>query len=115
MVSSTPNREAFVFLRNTYTSSREVDKIDSSKWAVEPGVIHAYPGETVHWTVLDSSNRNIDLRDIQGVFDGPVTTSGNQASAKISAKAKLGHYYEYRFFWGNDEAQGGSAPGVIIE
>jgi hypothetical protein len=66
--------------------------------------------------VLDPKHRDIYLNDVDHVFEpGSFHQTGNSARATINANAELGRYYEYRFFWGNDEAQGGSAPGVIID
>jgi hypothetical protein len=108
------NRKADVIKRNTFAT--EDDRILSSKWAVVPGIVHALPGETVHWKVHDTGHRDIVLRDPNGVFEaGSFNQAGNDASALISRSAEQGRYYEYRFFWGSDEAQGGSAPGVIID
>jgi plastocyanin len=114
VTSSSQERRAVVVLRNTYTTDRSVDQVASSRWAVDPGLLHAYPGDTVRWTVDDLENRDSDIRDIDGVFDN-ITCRGKTCTATIKDTAVHGRRYEYRFFWGPDEAHGGSAPGVIID
>jgi hypothetical protein len=105
---------ADVIKRNSYAT--EDDRILATKWSVVPGLVHVRRGDTVHWKVYDADHRDIRLRDPNGVFEaGSFNQSGNNASARVSSSVQQGRYYEYRFFWGSDEAQGGSAPGVIID
>jgi|SRR3954469_18647030 plastocyanin len=114
ITGSSQERRAVVVLRNTYTSDRSVDQVASSKWAVDPGSLHARPGDTVRWTVDDVSSRDSAIRDVHGVFDD-IDCRGKVCTATVKSTAVPGRRYEYRFFWGPDEAEGGSAPGVIID
>jgi plastocyanin len=116
VINNLQQRKADVVRRHTFETSREKDVVASARWMIDPGVIHASPGDTVKWTVHDSNHRDVYLRDVDQVFEpGSFSQEGNTCRATISAKAERCHYYEYRFFWGSDEAHGGSAPGVIIE
>jgi plastocyanin len=117
VVSNSQNRKADVVQRHTYEATREANNVANSRWAVDPGLLHAGPGDTVKWTVHDSSQRQIQVHDISQELFLPdsLCQEGNTFRATINPNAESGKYYEYRFFYGNDEAHGGSAPGVIID
>jgi hypothetical protein len=113
MSNTTPDYQVYVVQRNSYPPNQ--NQPASSKWAVYPGLVVASPGKTLGWKVQDSKDLPITLKDIGNLFEaGSFAQSGKEATATIREGAAPG-YYEYRFFWGKDEAQGGSAPGVIIE
>jgi len=114
VVTNSQERPVAVVKRYTFPNTLNQDGA-TTNWVADPPRVSASRGDTVRWTVDDTSlNRQIEIRNVHGVFTN-ITCQGNVATATIKDDAVVGRHYVYRFFWGPDEAEGSSAPGVIIE
>ena len=81
------------------------------KWMVHPGVKELHPGDNVHWKAFGC--KTFELRLPEEIFEN-VTYDNRGGSATVRRDAPHG-FREYHAICDGREAEGGSAPGVIID
>lgn len=93
---------------------REHRIVDGPKrWVVIDPFPH-HRGHRVEWQIMDTAPHQLEIDPPDAVNPGTLKIDGNYACADIYAGADRG-YQEYYVTVDGQPAEGGSAPGIIIE
>lgn len=89
------------------------DEETPAEWRVDPGHKVVSPGQTVTWRFFDCDDPAIDLSGAPlKPQDVPIT--GGVGHATVNGDADPG-FYTYRVTCGEEDAEGGTRPGVIVD